>query len=212
MKVVTIGRSTQNDVVINDPYVGRNHLQIIQKDDGCFYVADFGSKNGTYVNGRKVHGEVMLSPNDVVRIGNTTLPWKNYFQSGLSSPRGVIKSVRIGRIPEGNDEVINDSKVSRIHCRIDEYANGKFEIVDLGSKNGTFVNGRMIQGETWLSSSDVVQIGNTTLSWRRYFSTTVSTGNGGNSTDIDIDYGGETGKDSVGTYSLVVFFLGLIAL
>ena len=79
MKVVTIGRSTQNDVVINDPYVGRNHLQIIQKDDGCFYVADFGSKNGTYINGRKVQGEVRLSSSDVVRIGNTTLPWKSYF-------------------------------------------------------------------------------------------------------------------------------------
>ena len=79
MKVITIGRSTQNDVVINDPYVGRNHLQIIQKDDGCFYVADFGSKNGTYVNGNKVHGEVRLSSSDIVRIGNTTLPWKSYF-------------------------------------------------------------------------------------------------------------------------------------
>ena len=81
MKVITIGRSTQNDVVINDPYVGRNHLQIIQKDDGSFCVADFGSKNGTYINGNKVHGEVRLSPSDVVRIGNTTLPWKSYFSA-----------------------------------------------------------------------------------------------------------------------------------
>ena len=79
MKVITIGRSTQNDVVINDPYVGRNHLQLIQKDDGAFYVVDFGSKNGTYVNGNKVHGEVRLSSSDIVRIGNTTLPWKSYF-------------------------------------------------------------------------------------------------------------------------------------
>ena len=55
------------------------HLQIIQKDDGCFYVADFGSKNGTYINGKKVQGEVRLSSSDVVRIGNTTLPWKSYF-------------------------------------------------------------------------------------------------------------------------------------
>lgn len=84
MKVVTIGRSTQNDVVINDPYVGRNHLQIIQKDDGSFFVADFGSKNGTYINGKKVSGEVKLLSSDVVRIGNTTLPWKSYFQTYYS--------------------------------------------------------------------------------------------------------------------------------
>lgn len=81
MKVITIGRSTQNDVIINDPYVGRNHLQIIQKDDGSFYVVDFGSKNGTYVNGNKVYGEFKLSFSDVVRIGNTTLPWKSYFSA-----------------------------------------------------------------------------------------------------------------------------------
>lgn len=91
MKVVTIGRSTQNDVVINDPYVGRSHLQIVQKDDGSMYVADFGSKNGTYINGQKIHGEVRLSPSDVVRIGNTTLPWKSYFPTASFSQENTYQ-------------------------------------------------------------------------------------------------------------------------
>lgn len=101
MKVVTIGRSTQNDVVINDPYVGRNHLQIIQKDDGCFYVADFGSKNGTYINGRKVQGEIRLLSSDVVRIGNTTLPWKSYFPAvDLPMETAYQKPVETEWLPE----------------------------------------------------------------------------------------------------------------
>jgi hypothetical protein len=79
MKVITIGRSRDNDIVISDSYVSGHHLQIIQDDTGSFRLADFGSKNGTYVNGRKISGEIYLNPTDVVRIGNTTLPWKSYF-------------------------------------------------------------------------------------------------------------------------------------
>jgi len=79
MKVITIGRSSENDVVINDNKVSRHHLQIIQDDYGNFRLSDFGSANGTFVNGRKISGEITLSSNDIVRIGNTTVPWKGYF-------------------------------------------------------------------------------------------------------------------------------------
>lgn len=81
MKVITIGRSTQNDIVIQDDKVSRHHLQIILDDAGNYRLSDFGSLNGTYVNGNRVTGEVRLSANDVVRIGNTTLPWRNYFDT-----------------------------------------------------------------------------------------------------------------------------------
>lgn len=82
MIVITIGRTSEgNDVVINDPMVSRHHLQIIQNDDGSFHLADFGSTNGTYINGQKVNGEVNLEENDVVRIGSTTIYWHQYFVS-----------------------------------------------------------------------------------------------------------------------------------
>ncbi|MDR2065261.1 MAG: FHA domain-containing protein, partial [Prevotellaceae bacterium] len=58
MKVITIGRKPENSVVINDPLVSRHHLQIIQDDSGNFRLADFGSKNGTFVNGKRISGEV----------------------------------------------------------------------------------------------------------------------------------------------------------
>lgn len=92
MKVITIGRSGENDVVINDPHASRHHVQIIQHDDGHYSLSDFGSTNGTFVNGQKISGEVLLRENDVVRIGNTTIPWIKYFKrTGPSNPPPVWK-------------------------------------------------------------------------------------------------------------------------
>ena len=79
MKVITIGRSHDNDVSINDPYVGRHHCQIVQYDDGSFTIVDMNSTNGTYVNGRRVFGEIRLQPNDTITIGHINLPWMSYF-------------------------------------------------------------------------------------------------------------------------------------
>ena len=79
MHAITIGRSSQNDVVINDRNVSRVHCQIIQDDTGNFRLLDFGSTNGTFVNGRKIIGEIRLNSGDTIRVGNTTLPWQPYF-------------------------------------------------------------------------------------------------------------------------------------
>ncbi len=79
MKVLTIGRATGNDIVITDSKASRNHLQIVQSDNGQISVIDLGSTNGTYVNGQRIHGERPISPGDTLRIGDTTLPWQSYF-------------------------------------------------------------------------------------------------------------------------------------
>ena len=86
MKVITIGRSQDNDIEINDVKVSRNHLQIVQDDNGNYSVVDLGSTNGTFVNGQRTTGEVRLQPNDEVKIGNTTLPWQSYFMSKEQPP------------------------------------------------------------------------------------------------------------------------------
>jgi len=64
---------------------------------------------------------------------------------------------RIGRT-NGNDVVVNDNKASRNHARIIETEEGCF-IEDLGSANGTFINGEEIQESAFLSSGDVIGIG-----------------------------------------------------
>ena len=80
MKVITIGRSKDNNnVVIEDNKVSRSHLQIIKDDNGDYYVIDLDSTNGTFVNGTRITGKVQLHKGDIVVIGNTTLSWEAYF-------------------------------------------------------------------------------------------------------------------------------------
>ncbi len=84
MKVITIGRSSQNDISVNDPKVSRHHCQIVQYDNGTFGIVDFGSKNGTFVNGQRVYGEVQLMWGDRVQIAQANLPWQQYFSAGTA--------------------------------------------------------------------------------------------------------------------------------
>ena len=79
-KTVKIGRNPDNDVVIADGTASRHHCQITQDDNGNFQIEDLGSSNGTFVNGNKIYGSVTLSKSDVIRIGNSVLPWNSYFQ------------------------------------------------------------------------------------------------------------------------------------
>lgn len=80
MKVVTIGRSSRNnDIIINDVLVSRNHVQMVKDDNGNYTIIDLDSTNGTYVNGMRIQGEAVLRPGDEVRIGSTVLPWQDYF-------------------------------------------------------------------------------------------------------------------------------------
>jgi hypothetical protein len=78
MKVITIGRGYDNDVVINENKVSHHHAQIIS-DGGTYRIVDFNSTNGTYVNGMRIYGEMRILPNDDIRLGDTVLPWLNYF-------------------------------------------------------------------------------------------------------------------------------------
>lgn len=106
MKVITIGRLKGNDVIIdNDDRVSRHHLQIVQLDDGTYHLIDFNSTNGTFVNGNRVQGEVVLDKGDFVRIGDTMLPWTTYFEPEFVSQaqEGVEEEVT----PTGDHKVSN---------------------------------------------------------------------------------------------------------
>lgn len=82
MQTITIGRSRSNDVVLSDMSVSRQHAQISRSDYGAFSITDCNSRNGTFVNGQRISGTVTLNENDFVRIGNNTIPWKQYFIGG----------------------------------------------------------------------------------------------------------------------------------
>jgi pSer/pThr/pTyr-binding forkhead associated (FHA) protein len=86
MKVITIGRDLDNDIVVNDSKASRHHLQIIC-ERGKFCIVDFNSTNGTFVNDKKISGETTLFISDIVRIGNTVLPWKIILPKEKQRPR-----------------------------------------------------------------------------------------------------------------------------
>lgn len=69
---LSIGRDTNNDIQF-DPdtelVVSREHGKIIKKADDCFIIVDNGSRNGTFVNGKKVTGSILLQPGDEVKLG-----------------------------------------------------------------------------------------------------------------------------------------------
>jgi pSer/pThr/pTyr-binding forkhead associated (FHA) protein len=67
----------------------------------------------------------------------------------------------IGRVA-GNDIVIPDTALSRQHARLEVAENGIL-LVDLGSLNGTFLNGERIEGDIPLTDGDVIRVGRTLL-------------------------------------------------
>lgn len=68
---IILGRSSSCDVVIDDMLVSRQHAEI-QQIKSAFFIKDLGSRNGTFVNDKKVpEGKYLkLSPNDVIRLGS----------------------------------------------------------------------------------------------------------------------------------------------
>lgn len=69
---VTIGRASQNRIVIRDPKCSRNHAEVLWLR-GDWYVGDCGSQNGTVVNGQRIAGYHCLQPGDCIRIASFEL-------------------------------------------------------------------------------------------------------------------------------------------
>ena len=65
----TIGRGSDNDLVIDDSGLSRRHV-VIEIDEGIVQVSDCGSLNGTFLNNEKVTGPTVLKDQDVISIGD----------------------------------------------------------------------------------------------------------------------------------------------
>jgi pSer/pThr/pTyr-binding forkhead associated (FHA) protein len=75
-----------------------------------------------------------------------------------------VRWVRIGRDPS-NQIVLNDDRYSsRYHAWV-TYEGGKFWLEDLGSTNGTLLNGEIVEKREELSSGDKIKIGETEMTF-----------------------------------------------
>ncbi len=67
----TLGRDKNSGIHLVDSYASRSHAAIYYKEQK-FYLVDFNSTNGSYVNGERIFESIELKDGDHIRLGNTT--------------------------------------------------------------------------------------------------------------------------------------------
>ena len=68
-QALLLGRGDEADIKLQDHSVSRKHARIEPADEG-YYVADFQSTNGTFVNDRQLEAPALLADGDYLRVGN----------------------------------------------------------------------------------------------------------------------------------------------
>jgi pSer/pThr/pTyr-binding forkhead associated (FHA) protein len=107
-KEVSIGRSPDNAMVIDNPAVSHYHARVFN-EEGRMMLEDFGSMNGTFVNGQRVK-MVMLKPGDAVTVGKHTIVVSDSRElDGLPSGNAGSKPAA----PKINETVMLDTKERR---------------------------------------------------------------------------------------------------
>ncbi len=162
---ITIGRYTTNDITLNSDSVSKHHAKISYRN-GNFFIEDLNSTNGVFVNGAKVTKSSISSSDKINITKNIELKWNDILSAfnnkrTIKTPpipkQQISKSeIKIGRHSD-NDIVIENIKVSRYHARLIK-ENDNWFIEDLGSSNGTYVNGKKIK-KISVSDKDSVLIG-----------------------------------------------------
>ncbi|GAB2727536.1 FHA domain-containing protein [Streptomyces bullii] len=173
-----VGRDPLSDIVLDDARVSWHHA-VLRPDDGHWTLEDENSTNGTYADGHRVH-EWHVGPGSVLRFGNpadgpravllgrsapaperpsaVSMPGlTGTFREPTSVRPLPARTVRIGRASD-NDLVIDDLVVSRRHAELRALPDGTYEIADLGSHNGTYLNGRSVTSAP-VGPGDIVGIG-----------------------------------------------------
>jgi pSer/pThr/pTyr-binding forkhead associated (FHA) protein len=191
----SIGRLESNDICIKEQHVSRQHAVIAYRD-GLFLVSDLGSANGVWVNDHRVADPYPLASGDEIRLYVPTLIFSavmneddatggatvitavmgsgggrllitNGPQEGTSIPL-YGGAITVGRATSKADWEIclQDPSVSRPHARFEQH-DGTWILYDLGSANGTLVNGTPVteKGRA-LRDGDVVTFGATLTLFR----------------------------------------------
>jgi ABC-type multidrug transport system ATPase subunit len=151
-----IGRDPNCDLILENPEVSSRHCRLSCERD-VFSLEDLGSTNGTFVNGTRINSKVVVKSSDRITLGtHTPFPWPESASDPISSlsPRRI----RIGRASD-NDVTLDYPMVSGYHAEL-LVANGKAEIRDLGSSNGTAIGhpGKKIKSAA-LTTQDTVYFG-----------------------------------------------------
>jgi ABC-type multidrug transport system ATPase subunit/ABC-type multidrug transport system permease subunit len=151
---VTVGRAKDNTICMASERASRHHARFETTAEGCC-VTDLNSRNGTYLNGGRLRAERrLLASGDTVTIGTEPIRFlageATVLGAGPQRPVKGTQTIRleadqltIGR-DAANDVVLEDPNVSRFHAEVVSVPDG-WELRDLGSRNGTRLNGSLIE-------------------------------------------------------------------
>ena len=78
--IITIGRASDNDIIINNMGVSNHHAIITKKND-LFFLEDLNSTNGSFLNSQKISSQQRINPQDSIIIGKHTLKFSEWSQS-----------------------------------------------------------------------------------------------------------------------------------
>lgn len=171
-----VGRSDSVEITIKHQKISRHHL-VFSFENGDWTARDLDTPNGSFLDAKRITENVLpksasiilggpvgptlsvsvlerLRPQDVTAAASNGARQKAQVRRGRFNLSG---RVRIGRDPS-NDLVLDDLDVSRFHCEITTTDGQNHEIVDLGSGNGTFVEGAKIKRRR-LSVGQIISIG-----------------------------------------------------
>lgn len=87
-----LGRTSQNDIVVEDDLVSRNHAMIQGSENLEFYLMDLGSRNGTLHNSRRVTVPILLADSDTITIGDQELTFHQEGGRDGSSGLGAFEA------------------------------------------------------------------------------------------------------------------------
>jgi pSer/pThr/pTyr-binding forkhead associated (FHA) protein len=176
----TVGRDPDCDIVVADSRVSRRHAVVRLAPSGWVF-QDAGSANGTFLGDSRVD-TFQISSDCLLRLGNpqdgpAVLCFVIHPEPGgttvtalraagpsvdrrtVTVHRAPVRVLRIGRAAD-NDLVLADSGVSHYHAELRNPGGGTYEITDLQSRNGIFVNGERISSAT-VTGRDIIGIGRT---------------------------------------------------
>src|SRR3954469_14669389 len=88
MGTCTLGRSSSNNVPLKDEKVSRKHALIHTQEENEYWLVDFGSANGTSINGRRITHPTRLQDGDALELAEVHL---------IFHQSGVGQSQRSGR-------------------------------------------------------------------------------------------------------------------
>ena len=169
-QVVTVGRSLDATFQINDPSISRIHFQLkFDPAAGNWVLTDRKSANGCWVNKIQVDSARVTVPMDV-HLGKDPLsavvslePTEASSAAKPSVSASGSSDLIIGKAADA-DFILGDVLVSRKHARLIRFEQS-LVLEDLGSTNGTYVNGKLIRTAP-VREGDVITIGNNDLTIR----------------------------------------------